>query len=61
MACHALAAVGYRFKDRFSLELGYRYLKEDYDNGPTFSFDAEMQGPILGLWLPGAISAFGFV
>jgi opacity protein-like surface antigen len=49
MAYHALAAVGYRFNDRFSLELGYRYLKEDYDNGPTFSFDAEMQGPILGL------------
>ncbi|MEP4076307.1 outer membrane protein [Haloferula sp.] len=44
-----LAALGYRMNDCLSVELGYRYLKEDYDNGATFSFDAEMQGPILGI------------
>lgn len=44
-----LAGVGYQVTDHVALELAYRYLKEDYDGSPSFSFDAEMQGPVLGL------------
>ncbi|MGB1128600.1 MAG: hypothetical protein ACPG4K_01020 [Haloferula sp.] len=45
----ALAAFGYRATEHVAVELGYRYLSEDYDNSPNFSFDAEMHGPILGI------------
>ena len=48
-AAPLLAALGYRINDGVSAELGYRYLKEDYDNTPTLAFDAEMHGPILGV------------
>lgn len=44
-----LAAAGYRLNENVSVECGYRYLKEDYDNGFKLSFDAEMHGPILGM------------
>ena len=47
--CQAIAAFGFRVSECLSLEFGYRYLKEDYDNSPSFSFDADMQGPILGI------------
>lgn len=45
----ALAAIGYRATEHVAVELGYRYLNEDYDNTPTLTFDAEMHGPMLGL------------
>jgi len=49
MTYQALMAFGYQFNDTFALELGYRYLREDYKNGNTFTFDTEMHGPIIGL------------
>ena len=48
MTYQAILAFGYQFNDTFALELGYRYLREDY-NDTSFTFDTEMQGPMLGL------------
>ena len=44
-----LGGIGYQLTDHVAIELAYRYLKEDYDGGPSFSFDAEMHGPLLGI------------
>jgi len=30
------------------LNLGYRYLNNDYDNLPTYSWDVKQQGPVVG-------------
>ena len=30
------------------LNLGYRYLDTDYDNFPTYVWDAHQQGPVFG-------------
>ena len=43
-----LGGVGYKVTENVSLELAYRYLKEDYSDS-SFSFDTEMSGPVLGL------------
>lgn len=37
-----------RFGKSMALNLGYRYLKDDYDNLPTYSWDVEQQGPVVG-------------
>jgi hypothetical protein len=44
--------VGFKFTDRFSLELGYRWLDLDYktgDGNDQFAYDVLTQGPIGGL------------
>jgi hypothetical protein len=44
--------VGYSFTDRFSLEVGYRWLDLDYETGDgndQFAYDVLTQGPIGGL------------
>lgn len=44
--------VGYRFSDRFSLEVGYRWLDVDYSTGDgneRFAYDVLTQGPVGGL------------
>jgi opacity protein-like surface antigen len=46
-----LAGAGYRFTDLFELNLGYRFLSIDYEDGSGFSrfgLDALMHGPWLG-------------
>lgn len=50
LAWNAFGSLGYQWTDRFSTELGYRYLSMDYsDNG--FIFDADMSGLFLGMTL----------
>jgi hypothetical protein len=44
--------VGFRFTDRFSLEVGYRWLDLDYETGDgtdRFAYDVLTQGPVGGL------------
>jgi hypothetical protein len=44
--------VGYKFSDRFSLEVGYRWLDLDYSTGEgneQFAYDVLTQGPVGGL------------
>ena len=44
--------VGYKFSDRFSLEVGYRWLDLDYSTGDgneRFAYDVLTQGPVGGL------------
>jgi opacity protein-like surface antigen len=44
--------VGYKFTDRFSLEVGYRWLDLDYKAGEgneRFAYDVLTQGPVGGL------------
>jgi hypothetical protein len=44
--------VGFKFTDRFSLEVGYRWLDLDYETGEgneRFAYDVLTQGPIGGL------------
>ncbi len=44
--------VGYKFNDRVSLELGYRWLDMDYSTGvgnDSFRYDVLTQGPVGGL------------
>jgi len=44
--------VGFKFTDRFSLEVGYRWLDIDYSTGDgneLFAYDVLAQGPIGGL------------
>jgi hypothetical protein len=44
--------VGYKFSDRFSLEVGYRWLDLDYETGDgneRFAYDVLTQGPVGGL------------
>lgn len=44
--------VGFKFTDRVSLELGYRWLDIDYSTGSgneRFAYDVLSQGPIGGL------------
>lgn len=44
--------VGFRFTDRFSLEVGYRWLDMDYktgDGNERFAYDVLTQGPVGGL------------
>jgi len=31
-----------------AFNVGYRYLKTDYDNVPTYAWDVAQQGPIVG-------------
>ena len=50
----ATATALYSFSDRFVLELGYRALDVDYDNGNAsdqgfFAYDTTTHGPLLGL------------
>jgi len=50
----ASATALYSFSDRFVLELGYRALDVDYDNGNAsdqgfFAYDTTTHGPLLGL------------
>ena len=41
-----------RFNRRFgankSLNLGYRYYEDDYDNLPSYAWDMTQDGPIVG-------------
>jgi opacity protein-like surface antigen len=39
--------IGYRFKEWFSAELGYRVLDVDYDDD-GFVYDLTMHGPMAG-------------
>jgi hypothetical protein len=44
--------VGFKFSDRFSLEVGYRWLDLDYSTGDgneRFAYDVLTQGPVGGL------------
>jgi hypothetical protein len=44
--------VGFKFTDRFSLEVGYRWLDLDYETGDgneRFAYDVLTQGPVGGL------------
>ena len=44
--------VGFKFSDRFSLEVGYRWLDMDYSTGDgndRFAYDVLTQGPVGGL------------
>ena len=44
--------VGFKFTDRFSLEVGYRWLDLDYktgDGNERFAYDVLTQGPVGGL------------
>ena len=42
-----MGTLQYRYNNSVTLELGYRYLAVDYDDG-GFVFDVAMQGPIIG-------------
>ncbi|MBT4519072.1 MAG: hypothetical protein HOC23_03625 [Halieaceae bacterium] len=52
-AAQAIAMFDYRFRDWGSFFAGYRYLETDYSNDKSgrqgYAFDAEQQGPLLGL------------
>lgn len=37
-----------RFGERKSLNIGYRYFEDDYDNLPTYAWDMTQSGPIVG-------------
>ena len=37
-----------RFGDNMALLLGYRYLKDDYDNKPEYGWDMKQTGPVVG-------------
>lgn len=37
-----------RFGERKSLNIGYRYFEDDYDNLPTYAWDMTQSGPIIG-------------
>jgi hypothetical protein len=42
------ASLGWQFAEQFSLELGYRYLHQDYADN-DFAWDVDTSGPQLGL------------
>lgn len=42
------AAAGWRFAEQFSLEMGYRYLYQDFEED-DFSWDVSTSGPQLGI------------
>ncbi|MEH6584221.1 MAG: hypothetical protein V7754_19980 [Halioglobus sp.] len=52
-AVHAVGFFDYRFTAWGSFFAGYRYLDTEYDNGESgpdgYVFDADQQGPVLGL------------
>lgn len=54
-ALHGMAFFDYRFRQWGSFFAGYRYLDVQYENGKSdvtqYGFDADQQGPILGLGL----------
>ena len=31
-----------------ALNLGYRYIKDDYNNAPDYTWDVKQQGPAIG-------------
>lgn len=37
-----------RFGERMALNLGYRYLKDDYSNPGVYGWDMVQQGPVVG-------------
>jgi len=37
-----------RIRKTMAVNLGYRYYKNDYDNAPTYTWDMEQQGPVVG-------------
>ena len=44
--------VGFKFNDRVSMEVGYRWLDLDYEDGEgnqRFAYDVLTQGPVAGL------------
>ena len=48
----ALGTVNYRFSDTLQLQVGYRYLSVDYDDGSgskRFLYDVDFSGPYVGL------------
>lgn len=45
---HVLAAVGYRFSEHVALEVGWKHLDVDYEDG-GFVFDAALSGPFLAM------------
>jgi hypothetical protein len=52
LAWQIFPTVGFRFTDRFSLEVGYRWLDMDYSTGDgneRFAYDVLTQGPVGGL------------
>ena len=52
-ALNVSAIFSYRFRDWGSVLMGYRYLEYDFDNGKAgvgnYGYDANQQGPLLGL------------
>ena len=47
LAIHAGGGIGYEVSEGFSIEVLYRYLKTDYENG-GFLYDTEMSGIFVG-------------
>ena len=37
-----------RIGDNMSIDFGYRYFKDDYDNSPKYAWDMKQQGPLVG-------------
>jgi hypothetical protein len=40
-----------RIRQTMAVHIGYRYFKDDYDNAPTYVWDTEQKGPVIGyIW-----------
>ena len=37
-----------RFGEKMSLNLGYHYFEDDYDNLPSYAWDMTQEGPVVG-------------
>ena len=37
-----------RIGQTMSLDLGYRYFEDDYDNLPSYAWDMTQEGPVVG-------------
>ena len=37
-----------RIGENMSIDFGYRYFKDDYDNSPKYAWDVKEQGPLVG-------------
>ena len=43
-----LRRIYWRFGERMSSNLGYRYFEDDYDNLPSYAWDMTQSGPVVG-------------
>ncbi|MNG25639.1 hypothetical protein D3C84_1105210 [compost metagenome] len=48
LTTQALLGLSYALSDAFDAELGFRYMKVDYDKG-NLVYDMENEGPYLGM------------